>query len=382
MNIDGTLLTTVLQAIGKATNYENITINLGSEAATLTSDALSVSMPVPEHQDNFEFSVNWKLIAQVIKGLKTVTLTFSDDKTMLLIGDTSQTIGMLPIGTDVTAFPALESNVHFLNNTSKFFRSFTIALSTISIPGVKYHADDGLTTILVEYNAQNMNMVSTDGHRLTLATGFTEVITADEEQKSLNIPYKTCLAVHQLLKQQQKEKRVFTVLKPATFKGVDYLQIEAGELVMTAKCVPVVRFPQYRNVLPRVEPIAIVNIDASILKPIKRLWENRMALVDNKGKIKKQDLHLTFALSSSKSTITITSRHDHEQLIAQPLDATMFLQFQTGADALFVVDYCYFVTMLDAASSNLMMKFYGSIKPLTFHDTQGNLSLLMPMDIR
>lgn len=391
--INGTLLNRVLTAITaitKASDRDMVTVTLSDNELTITSSLLSVSMPMTGN-DQYTFSLNCSQFRQVTKGIKTLVLDLSDDRTMLLIGDTTRTIGSIVISDAVTTFPKSFGNVHdygYLTNSIRLRRSWALACSTISVPGRRYSADDGLCTMLIEHDATDIRLVSTDGYRLTVASGFTETegdATLRKDFHNVNeangfyLPYHSSLAVNELLK--VNSQNVLTAITINGVNGVDYMQIDSGDITITVMGITVNRFPQYRQVIPRDGLVSTITFSDSILQPIKRLWDNRSVLTDGKkGILRKQDIRLSFELikaKSTQSTIRITSRWDNTD-IAPALDATSFLRFELGDNACFILDYTYLVTMLEAMK-DVRMNYRDSLKALTFHDTQGNMTLIMPM---
>lgn len=389
--INGTLLNRVLTAITaitKASDRDMVTVTLSDNELTITSSLLSVSMPMTGN-DQYTFSLNCSQFRQVTKGIKTLVLDLSDDRTMLLIGDTTRTIGSIVISDAVTTFPKSFGNVHdygYLTNSIRLRRSWALACSTISVPGRRYSADDGLCTMLIEHDATAIRLVSTDGYRLTVASGFTEAdptlsksLENVNETKTLYLPYHSSLAVNELL--TLNSQNVLTAITINGVNGVDYMQIESGDITITVNGITVNRFPQYKQVIPRGGLVSTISFSDSILQPIKRLWDNRSVLTDGKkGILRKQDVKLSFELikaKSVKSTIRITSRWNNQE-ISPALDATSFLQFELGDNACFILDYTYLVTMLEAMK-DVRMNYRDSLKALTFHDIQGNLTLIMPM---
>lgn len=392
--INGTLLNRVLTAITaitKASDRDMVTVTLSDNELTITSGLLSVSMPMDEqqHVTDITFDLNCAQFKQVIKGIKRVTLDLSDDRTMLLIGDTTRTIGSIVISDAVTTFPKSFGNVHdygYLTNSIRLRRSWALACSTISVPGRRYSADDGLCTMLIEHDATDIRLVSTDGYRLTVASGFTEAdptlsksLENVNETKTLYLPYHSSLAVNELL--TLNSQNVLTAITINRVNGVDYMQIDSGDITITVMGITVNRFPQYRQVIPRDGLVSTITFSDSILQPIKRLWDNRSVLTDGKkGILRKQDVKLSFELIKAKSvtsTIRITSRWNNQE-ISPALDATSFLRFELGDNACFILDYTYLVTMLEAMK-DVRMNYRDSLKALTFHDTQGNMTLIMPM---
>lgn len=392
ININGTLLNRVLTAITAITKSDGdmVTVTLSDNELTITSGLLSVSMPMMGNEEHM-FSLNCSQLRQVIKGIKSVTLDLSDDRTMLLIGDTTRTIGSIVISDAVTTFPKSFGNVHdygYLTNSIRLRRSWALACSTVSVPGRRYSADDGLCTMLIEHDGIQLRLVSTDGYRLTVASGFTETegdrtlrkdLRNVTETNSLYLPYHSSLAVNELLK--LNSQNVLTAITINGVNGVDYMQIESGDITITVKGITVNRFPQYKQVIPRDGLVSTISFSDSILQPIKRLWDNRSVLTDGKkGILRKQDIRLNFELikaKSVKSTIRITSRWDNTD-ISPALDATSFLRFELGDNAAFILDYSYMVTMLEVMT-DVTMNYRDSLKALTFHDTQGNMTLIMPM---
>ena len=389
--INGTLLNRVLTAITaitKASDRDMVTVTLSDNELTITSSLLSVSMPMTGN-DQYTFSLNCSQFRQVTKGIKTLVLDLSDDRTMLLIGDTTRTIGSIVISDAVTTFPKSFGNVHdygYLTNSIRLRRSWALACSTISVPGRRYSADDGLCTMLIEHDATAIRLVSTDGYRLTVASGFTEAdptlsksLENVNETKTLYLPYHSSLAVNELL--TLNSQNVLTAITINRVNGVDYMQIDSGDITITVMGITVNRFPQYRQVIPRDGLVSTITFSDSILQPIKRLWDNRSVLTDGKkGILRKQDIRLSFELikaKSTQSTIRITSRWNNQE-ISPALDATSFLRFELGDNACFILDYTYLVTMLEAMK-DVRMNYRDSLKALTFHDTQGNMTLIMPM---
>jgi len=234
---------------------------------------------------------------------------------------------------------------------------------------------------MIEHDSRVIKLVSTDGYRLTVGTGFTEIMAEAHETKAVYIPQKTSLAVHQLLKREKAN--VLTGVNIETIGGVDYLQIEAGEITITVKGIQVIRFPKYRDVFPKAQPLSTITISKGILQAIKRLWENRSVLSHEKrGKLRKQDMRLTFSLSHSGSFIRITNRWDSDQEISPTLNASQYLQFEAGDNAYFVLDYSFLMDAMEAIKDDLTLNYWDRLKPVTLTDAQGNLALIMPMDER
>jgi len=376
--INGILLHRVLQAITKVSDFDMVTVKLSQETLTITSSLLSVSMPMAGNERFEEFCLSCSQFKQVVKGLKTVTLGFYDDRSNLLVGDTTRTIGTVLIGGAVTVLPTINDYHEYLTISSKFRRSWSLATSTIT-PPVKYPEDDGLCTMLVEHDSTDVKLDSTDGYRLTVGVGFTDTIAEAEATKTLNIPYRSCLAVNELLKLNHKGT-VFTSVCIQTVDGVDYMRIESGDITITAKGMIVNRFPRYEDAMPKGDPISTVSLSSSILQPLKQLWDNRSVLTHEKrGKLRKQDMRLSFNLSKTGSTIRITNRWDTEQEVSPVLDASCFLKFEVGENACFILDYTYVVIMLEGSKGDLTMEYKDRLKGLTFQDGQGNLTLIMPM---
>lgn len=403
--INGTLLNKVLTAMTKAltanvSDKDIVTVAVGTDTLTITSSLMSVSITMAGMIGNeqHEFCLSCSQFKQAIRGIKTITLDLSDDKNMLLIGDTTKTVSAILIGSTATAFPTIDgmTNHHeYLVNSIRFHRSWSLACSTISIPSKKYTFNEGLCTMLIEHDGVDVRLVSADYHRLTIATGFTEkdfnnvkpIEETSEEPVSalaLNIPYQSCSFINELLKVDRKN--VLMSVRMQTVDGIDYMQIESGDITCTVKGITVNRFPQYKQVIPRDGLVATISFSDSsfsdsILQPIKQLWDNRPALTHDKtGKQKKTDMRLTFDLSRSRSIIRITNKRDSSREISPALDASSFLRFESGDNALFILNYSYLVTLLEASKdTTLTMEYRDRSNVLMFQDGQGNTTLIMPV---
>jgi DNA polymerase III subunit beta len=229
---------------------------------------LAITVPLPAEQPG-DITLPAKRIQEVLRALpgeSTVVITTEDSKAMVKSGRSRFVLQTLPAD-DYPAPRQQEFDVEIIVSQAELAKALTEATYAASHNDVRYY----LNGCLFDFagNHQQVNIVSTDGHRLAFRELHAQ-ITRNGDSLCAILPTKGLQALTKLLKTDTDALVTLQI-------GKSHLRVTIGETRLTSILIDG-KYPDYWRVIPK-EPTKIVIADRE--KLIEVLRRAKIILADN-----------------------------------------------------------------------------------------------------
>ncbi len=251
----------LLPALGKVTGVVerrqtlpilgNLLLVVHNDQMTVTGTDLEVEVnmvvPIELHQAG-EITIPARKLIDICRNLSEandIRFRIKDDRCLVTAGRARFTLGVLPAA-NFPLMDSLQDGFQFKVNESIFRRLLDKTAFAMAQQDVRYY----LNGLLIEFHANTLTAVATDGHRL--ARFQSQIAVGIGESRQVIVPSKTVLELRRLL--GSSDELVSVIL------GERFIQIAmGGAMTMTSKLVDG-RYPEYERVIPReLEKTASVN---------------------------------------------------------------------------------------------------------------------------
>ncbi len=221
----------------------NILVRISNGELLMTATDLEVEMSIQldlhdqQKIDNGEITIPARKFMDICRALPdgvSIDLSVEGDRAIVRAGKSRFVLSTL----SADDFPGIDANkdiIEFTMPQAELKHAIERTQFAMAHQDVRYY----LNGMLLEFGANALRLVATDGHRLALCDQKLDTNLSENQQ--VIIPRKGVVEIARLLEDSDTEAKIQL--------GTNYIRITTAGVIFTSKLIDG-RFPDYQNVLP------------------------------------------------------------------------------------------------------------------------------------